>query len=46
MASVRAITDESELREIMGTPAEVVVSKIADHLNALARQFIEPSPFV
>src|SRR5881392_1014561 len=42
----RAITDEAQLREVVGAPAEVVVSKIADHLNDLTRQFIERSPFV
>ena len=41
-----AITDEAQLREIVGAPAELVVSKIADRLNALTRQFIERSPFV
>src|SRR3954471_21657382 len=46
MASVRSITDESELRAIIGSPAEVVVSKIAARLNALTRQFVERSPFV
>lgn len=41
------IEDEARLREtIGGHPAEVVVSKIADHLNELTRQFIERSPFV
>ena len=42
----RAITDEAELREIIGAPSDVVVSKIADRLNALTRQFVERSPFV
>jgi PPOX class probable FMN-dependent enzyme len=42
----RAITDESELRAILGTPSDVVVSKISDRLNDLTRQFIEHSPFV
>ena len=42
----RAITDEAQLREIVGTPADLVVSKIADRLNALTRKFIERSPFV
>src|SRR6478752_1912997 len=40
MASPRAITDEAELREIIGVP------KLADSLNPLTRQFIERSPFV
>src|SRR5437660_10925866 len=42
----RAITDEAQLRELVGAPADLVVSKIADRLNALTRQFIERSPFV
>ena len=46
MAPVRAITDESELRSIIGSPAEVVVTKISDRLNPLTRQFVERSPFV
>ncbi len=46
MVARRRIEDEHELREILGTPAEVVVSKIADRLNDLTRQFIERSPFM
>jgi hypothetical protein len=46
MESVRTISDEAELREMLGTPAKSVVAKIADHLNDLTRQFIERSPFV
>src|SRR5215475_9962182 len=42
----RAITDEPELRAILGTPSDVVCSKISDRLNDLTRQFIERSPFV
>src|SRR6478672_10297820 len=42
----RAISDESELRDIVGSPSAVVVSKISDRLNDLTRQFIERSPFV
>ena len=42
----RAITDEAQLRELVGAPADLVVSKIADRLNSLTRQFIERSPFV
>jgi uncharacterized protein len=42
----RAITDESELRDILGVPSAVVRSKISDRLNPLTRQFIERSPFV
>jgi hypothetical protein len=46
MATTRAITDEAQLREIVGEPNEVVVTKITDRLNHLTRQFIERSPFV
>ena len=46
MAGPEAIADEGQLREIIGSPADVVVSKLADRLNDLTRQFIERSPFV
>ena len=45
MAS-REITAVDDLREILGSPTELVVSKIAAGLNDLTRQFIERSPFV
>ncbi len=44
--AVRTIGDETELREILGSPTELVLSKIADRLNDLTRKFIERSPFV
>src|SRR6266436_5250334 len=40
------ITNETELRAIVGAPQELTVGKIADRLNELTRQFIERSPFV
>jgi len=43
---VRTITSDAELRAIIGSPSDVVVSKISDRLNELTRQFIERSPFV
>src|SRR5579864_9628059 len=46
MESPRQITDEAELRAIVGSPTELVLSKISDRLNELTRQFIERSPFV
>ncbi len=46
VATTRAITDEAQLREIIGEPTALVVTKIADRLNDLTRQFIECSPFV
>ena len=46
MTSRSAITTESELRELIGSPQELVVSKIADGLNELTRQFVERAPFL
>jgi hypothetical protein len=43
---VRTITIDADLRAIIGSPNDVVVSKISDRLNDLTRQFIERSPFV
>jgi PPOX class probable FMN-dependent enzyme len=42
----RTIEDESELRELIGSPSELVEGKIARGLNELTRQFVERSPFV
>jgi len=46
VAAARTITDEAQLRDVIGSPSELVVSKIADRLNPLTRRFIERSPFV
>jgi hypothetical protein len=46
VATSRAITDETELREVLGSPTELVLSKISDRLNHLTRRFVERSPFV
>jgi PPOX class probable FMN-dependent enzyme len=46
MQSLRTITDEAQLREIIGSPTETVLQKLSDQLNDLTRQFIERSPFV
>jgi uncharacterized protein len=46
VAATRAITSEQELREIIGSPTELVAAKVADRLNDLTRQFIERSPFL
>ena len=40
------IADESQLRDVIGSPSATVVSKLTDRLNPLTRQFIERSPFV
>jgi uncharacterized protein len=44
--TIRRITDEQELRAIIGTPPEQARHKITDRLNDLTRQFIDASPFV
>jgi PPOX class probable FMN-dependent enzyme len=41
----RVISDEQELRALVGHPAELIELKISDRLNELTRQFIERSPF-
>jgi uncharacterized protein len=46
MATLSGITSEAELRELVGSPQELVVSKIAPRLNDLTRQFVERSPFM
>jgi PPOX class probable FMN-dependent enzyme len=46
MHSLRTITSEHELREILGEPTDLVRAKLADRLNELTRQFVERSPFV
>jgi uncharacterized protein len=40
------VRDETQLRELLGEPNELVRNKIADRLNPLTRQFVERSPFV
>jgi hypothetical protein len=43
---IHVITDETELRAIIGDPSETVLLKLYDRINALTREFIERSPFV
>jgi PPOX class probable FMN-dependent enzyme len=38
--------NETQLRDLLGEPTELVKKKIADRLNSLTRQFVERSPFV
>ena len=40
------VSSEERLREIIGTPGDLIVAKISDRLNDLTRQFVERSPFV
>jgi len=46
VATISGIATEAELRELIGSPQELVVSKISPKLNDLTRQFIERSPFM
>jgi uncharacterized protein len=43
---VTDIRDEPALRAAIGDPSELVLTKMADRLNGLTRQFVERSPFV
>jgi PPOX class probable FMN-dependent enzyme len=43
---VTVVRDETELRALIGSPADAVLAKISDRLNDLTRQFVERSPFV
>jgi predicted pyridoxine 5'-phosphate oxidase superfamily flavin-nucleotide-binding protein len=42
----RTIENEQQLREIIGSPKQIVLDKQTNRLNPLTRQFIERSPFV
>jgi uncharacterized protein len=46
VAVTPAISSEAELRELIGGPQELVVSKITNRLNDLTRQFVERAPFL
>jgi len=43
---VREITTEAALRELLGSPSDLVRAKVAGRLNELTRRFIDLSPFV
>jgi predicted pyridoxine 5'-phosphate oxidase superfamily flavin-nucleotide-binding protein len=43
---VATISTETHLREILGSPSDLIVAKVSDRLNGLTRQFVERSPFV
>jgi uncharacterized protein len=40
------LSTEAQLRELVGSPTQVVRQKVASRLNPLTRQFIERSPFL
>jgi len=40
------VETESELRELIGSPTELVTGKVADRLNDIFRRYVEESPFV
>jgi uncharacterized protein len=43
---IHVISDEAELRAVIGSPTQNVLLKLADRVNGLTAQFIERSPFV
>ncbi len=45
-AARHVVSDETELRELLGQPSDLVKAKVVDRLNELTRRFIELSPFV
>jgi PPOX class probable FMN-dependent enzyme len=46
VATISGISSEAELRELIGIPNDLVISKVATRLNDLTRQFVERSPFM
>jgi uncharacterized protein len=40
------VETESDLREVIGSPTELVTGKVSDRLNEIFREYIERSPFV
>jgi PPOX class probable FMN-dependent enzyme len=40
------VETESDLREVIGAPTELVSGKVSDRLNDIFREYIEHSPFV
>ena len=42
----RTVETESELREVIGSPTELVAGKVSDRLNDVFRRYIDCSPFV
>jgi len=46
MSTMSTVRSEERLREIIGTPSDLIVAKVSDRLNDLTRQFVERSPFV
>jgi uncharacterized protein len=43
---VAPISTETHLREILGSPSDLIVAKVVDRLNDLTRRLVERSPFV
>lgn len=46
MGASHTIKTVDELRQVIGAPTELVLSKISDRLNDLTRRLVERSPFV
>jgi PPOX class probable FMN-dependent enzyme len=46
MSTMSTVTTGDRLRQIIGSPSDVIVAKVSDRLNDLTRQFVERAPFV
>ncbi len=42
----QVISNEAQLRALLGEPGAMTVAKISDRLNPMTRQFVQQSPFV
>jgi PPOX class probable FMN-dependent enzyme len=46
MSMMSTVTTGDRLRQIIGSPSDLIVAKVTDRLNDLTRQFVERAPFV
>jgi uncharacterized protein len=46
MSTMSTVTTGDRLRQIIGSPSDLIVAKVTDRLNDLTRQFVERAPFV
>jgi PPOX class probable FMN-dependent enzyme len=46
MSMMSTVTTGDRLRQIIGSPSDLIVAKVSDRLNDLTRQLVERAPFV
>ena len=46
MSTMSTVTTGDRLRQIIGSPSDLIVAKVTDRLNDLTRHFVERAPFV